>query len=120
MPDQVRNRNSPTADGTEPSLKNPASQTFARQRAACRTTPYPALGERKDALLALETLLIDHQIEIAEAISRDLVIAVATKPDCWRFFQPWPAWRTPGGTSKNGCDRGADTPPWAAYLRSLA
>jgi len=48
-----------------------AREIFDRQRAAGLANPFLSLEERRHALLALETLLVKHQQEIAEAISRD-------------------------------------------------
>ncbi|MCE5261902.1 MAG: coniferyl aldehyde dehydrogenase [Deltaproteobacteria bacterium] len=44
---------------------------FDRQRAACRDNPCLPLTARRDALMALETLLVENQEEIAEAICLD-------------------------------------------------
>ncbi|MFH1985134.1 MAG: coniferyl aldehyde dehydrogenase [Pseudomonadota bacterium] len=44
---------------------------FDRQKAACRAVPILPVAERLNALAALETLLIDNQQAIAEAVSLD-------------------------------------------------
>lgn len=44
---------------------------FNRQRAVCRDNPYLPVTVRLDALMALETLLVENQEEIAEAICLD-------------------------------------------------
>jgi coniferyl-aldehyde dehydrogenase len=48
-----------------------AQAVFDRQRAACLARPFLPYAERYEALLALETLLIDHQEAIAEAVRQD-------------------------------------------------
>jgi coniferyl-aldehyde dehydrogenase len=48
-----------------------ARAVFDRQRAAWLAEPFLPYQERLDALLAIETLLISHQEEIAAAVCRD-------------------------------------------------
>ena len=48
-----------------------AHEIFNRQRAAYLNNPYLSLVERRHALMALETLLVENQEEIAEAICQD-------------------------------------------------
>lgn len=48
-----------------------AREIFNRQRAAWLNNPCLSMAERRQALMALETLIVDNQKEIAEAICRD-------------------------------------------------
>jgi coniferyl-aldehyde dehydrogenase len=48
-----------------------ARAIFERQRAACLARPYLSLEARRKALMALETLLVENQHEIAEAVGED-------------------------------------------------
>jgi coniferyl-aldehyde dehydrogenase len=48
-----------------------AREIFNRQRAAWLDNPYLPLADRRHALMALETLLVENQEEIAETVSRD-------------------------------------------------
>ena len=48
-----------------------ARAVFERQRAAWRARPFLPYAERRDALQAIETLLIAHQNDIADAVYRD-------------------------------------------------
>ena len=48
-----------------------ARMVFERQQAAFLARPFLTLEERRAALLAIETLLVDHQHEIAAAVSAD-------------------------------------------------
>lgn len=48
-----------------------AREIFNRQRTAFLNNPYLSLNERRQALLALETLIVENQEEIAEAICKD-------------------------------------------------
>ena len=48
-----------------------AREIFNRQRAAWLDNPFLPLAERRHTLMALETLLVDNQEEIAEVICRD-------------------------------------------------
>ena len=48
-----------------------ARAIFERQRAAWLAHPYLSYAERRDALSAIETLLVDHRHEIAAAVSAD-------------------------------------------------
>jgi coniferyl-aldehyde dehydrogenase len=48
-----------------------ARKIFDRQRAAWLDNPYLPLAERRQTLAALETLLVENQEEIAEAVCRD-------------------------------------------------
>ena len=50
---------------------SPAREIFHKQRAAFRRRPFVSLAQRRDILLKLEAMLIDHQESIAMAISRD-------------------------------------------------
>lgn len=48
-----------------------ARAVFHRQRAAWLARPFLSYQARRDALLAIETLLVAHQDEIADAVCRD-------------------------------------------------
>jgi acyl-CoA reductase-like NAD-dependent aldehyde dehydrogenase len=48
-----------------------AREVFDRQRAAWLDNPFLPLAERRHALMAIETLIVENQEEIAEAICRD-------------------------------------------------
>ena len=62
-----------SADGPfEPGIEaGMARRIFHRQRAACLAHPYLSYAERRGALLAIETLLVDCRHEIAAAVSAD-------------------------------------------------
>ncbi|MEZ5567440.1 MAG: aldehyde dehydrogenase family protein [Halioglobus sp.] len=51
--------------------ENEAQRVLQAQRQAYLDNPYPSLEERLDNLLKLERLLVEHQEEIARAISED-------------------------------------------------
>ncbi|MEQ9509314.1 MAG: coniferyl aldehyde dehydrogenase [Alloalcanivorax xenomutans] len=44
---------------------------FEAQRAAFRRQPYPSVEERREAILRLKPMLLDHQDEIIEALRQD-------------------------------------------------
>jgi coniferyl-aldehyde dehydrogenase len=62
---------SPAAASVTEMSPHPARKIYERQRAAWLAKPFPSLAARRDVLAALETVLVDHEKAIVEAINLD-------------------------------------------------